>query len=478
MKVARILYVVFAFVILGGCNTTESNEINVPPDKKTSTFNPVGIPPGSESDYDILLKMSEQELFTVDASITVKNTSPDMWKDLTFYFIPNMFTEINSPQLQKPSTVVIETIKLNGINTDFKLDKDHLSVKLNENLAPSATVIVDVKYQFTLPEQGLRFTKNKENYYLAQWYPMLATYRNGSWNKEDYRFKGETYHTSFSNFKLRYDLPKGLTIITTSDEDSYPSKSFGILEAINVKEFFVALLKEHTVVQKEIGDINVRVFGVDDRTDLHEEILETAIEALSYFQENIGPYPHKQLDIILDELGMEYPGIVTAGSVYNSGPLKSESLKSQVVHEIAHQWFYGIISNDPYHDAWLDEGFTEFATWLFYSEYKDLDFNFELSVERSKELPLPVNLSLNEYPLGTQSSYIYGKASSMLGMIFQANGGKDNAENFFKSYFNYYQYKEIDTSEFTRFMKHFLELGDNTIFENWLQQETTSKPTK
>ncbi len=478
MKIARIFYVVFALVILGGCNPTESNEINVHPEKKTSTFNPVGIPPGSESNYDILLKMSEQELFTVDASITVKNTSPDMWKDLTFYFISNMFTEINSPQLQKSSTVVIKTIKLNGTNADFNLDKDHLSVELNENLAPNATVIVDVKYQFTLPEQGLRFTKNKENYYLAQWYPMLATYRNGSWNKEDYRFKGETYHTSFSNFKLRYDLPKGLTIITTSDEDSYPSKSSGTLDAINVKEFFVALLKEHTVVQKGIGDINVRVFGVDDRADLHEEVLEIAVEALSYFQEKIGPYPHKQLDIILDEPGMEYPGIVTAGSINNRDPLKSESLKRNVVHEIAHQWFYGIISNDPYHDAWLDEGFTAFATQLFYSEYEDLDFYFEQSEERLKELPLPVNLSLSEYSPGTQSSYIYGKAPSMLGMIFQANGGKDNAEKFLESYFNYYQYKEIDTSEFTRFMKHFLELDDDTIFENWLQQEITSKPTK
>jgi hypothetical protein len=268
VKIARIFYTVSLLIFLGGCDQTNTKETNDDPEKKALAFNPVGIDSGSESDYDILLKMNDQELFTVDASITVKNTSPNMWKDLTFYFIPNMFTEINSPQLHKPSTVLIETINLNGTNADFSLDKDHLSVELNEKLAPDATVIVDVKYQFTLPEQGRRFTKNKKNYFLAQWYPMLATYRNGSWNKEDYRLKGETYHTSFSNFKLRYDVPKELTIITTSDEDSYPSKSSGTLEAINVKEIFVVLLKEHTIIQKEIGDINVRVFGVDDRKDL------------------------------------------------------------------------------------------------------------------------------------------------------------------------------------------------------------------
>ena len=268
----------------------------------------MGVHPGSESDYDILLKMNDQELFTVDASITVKNSSLDIWDDLTFYFIPNMFTAINSPELQRPSTVLIETINLNGENANFSLDKDHLSVELNESLEPDNTVIVDVKYQFTLPEKGLRFTKNKENYFLAQWYPMLATYRNSGWNKEEYRFKGETYHTSFSNFKLHYDIPKELTIVTTSDEDTYPIESYGTLKAENVKEFFVALLNEHNIVQKEIGDINVRVFGVDDRADRHEEVLQIAVEALDYYQEKIGPYPHKQLDIILDELGMWYSG--------------------------------------------------------------------------------------------------------------------------------------------------------------------------
>ena len=38
----------------------------------------------------------------------------------------------------------------------------------------------------------------------------------------------------------------------------------------------------------------------------------------------------------------------------------------------------------------------------------------------------------------------------MLGMIFQVNGGIDNVEKFLISYFNYYQYKERETSEFTR----------------------------
>ena len=103
------------------------------------------------------------------------------------------------------------------------------------------------------------------------------------------------------------------------------------------------------------------------------------------------------------------------------------------MHEIAHQWFYGIISNDPYHDAWLDEGLTEFAdSILFYTEYKGLDFDVEQSEEQLKEYPLSVNLSLDEFPLGTQSTYIYGKSLTSLMKIFKQTVVKKMLKNFLK----------------------------------------------
>ena len=44
---------------------------------------------------------------------------------------------------------------------------------------------------------------------------------------------------------------------------------------------------------------------------------------------------------------MEYPTIVFTNP-------------SAIQHEVAHQWWYGIVGNDEFHDPWLDEGF---ATW-------------------------------------------------------------------------------------------------------------------
>src|SRR5699024_11389327 len=124
----------------------------------------------------------------------------------------------------------------------------------------------------------------------------------------------------------------------------------------------------------------------------------------------------------------------------------------------------------PYHDSWLDEGITQFATFLFLSEYEGLDFDFT-EEERYAELELPVNLSLNEYPPGERSSsYIYGKSSFMLGGLFQEQGGKEEAESFLRDYFKMYKRREINTEEFIRCMDSCCAFDDRYVVDGWLDE--------
>ncbi|MGG4499011.1 M1 family metallopeptidase [Brevibacillus reuszeri] len=443
--------------------TNLRNAITQPLNKSHSDFLPKPIQPGNESLYDITLKMDPNGTFHVHSSISITNTSANSWSELVFYFILNMFTKSNSPNLDEPAKIIIDKISIDGTDAKFTLEKDKLNVLMKEKLEPKQVVVVEVIYQFTLPEGGLRFNKSNGNFYLAQWYPMIATYREG-WNKNDFLFKGESYHTAFSNVKIEYDIPKNFTIVTTSEEDLYPSKSQGKIEARNVKEFFIAILADHKIIEKELGDINIRVFSVDNKKDI-SEIIDIAYASLEYFQKTIGPYPYKQLDIVLDESGMEYPGIVTANSINKNSSISSDALKRMVVHEIAHQWFYGMISNDPFTDAWLDEGLAELATGMFYSDYSDETLAFE--EERYVDLPFPVNLPLDKYTKN-QSSYIYGKSTSMLWKVFEKNGGKSTAKDYLKKYFETYQYKEVDTKEFIRFLKYYLNITDDSLFSSWL----------
>lgn len=446
---------------------TSDEKVEIEKQVKKS-FSPQTVSPGNTSEYDINLKMDTSGKFQLKTSVEIKNTSEDPWEQLVFYFIPNMYTKNVAPNLEHPSTVDFYDISINGEKVIFTLDKDTLNIPLTNKLAPNQEIRVDFSYDLTLPEEGFRFTKSNDNFHLAQFYPILATYRNHQWNKEVYIDKGETYHTAFSNFKLTYEIPEEYELVSSFDNEVFPSANKGSFEVMNVKEIFLAILKNPTLVEKR-GDITIRVFGMkEENEELYKEITEEASSALNYFQNIMGPYPFKQLDVVIDGIAMEYPGIVTAHTIRGGNPLHPDVLKSTVIHEVAHQWFYGIISNDPYYEAWLDEGLVGFATDLFDLTKTNQSVPYESMYKQIEHLELPVNLPHNLYETG-MNSYVYGKARVMLWSLFEKNGGRKEAEKFLKDYYQFYKYKEVNTEEFVRFAQYYFNSKDNLDFEAWLE---------
>lgn len=444
-------------------------DITISSNNKEQPFVSKEVLPGSKSSYNLSLKLDKDEKVSVEAKIDITNISKEKWDRLVLYFIPNIFTEENSPSLDHPASVNIKDIKLNGTTSNYSLEKDTLTLPLKTQLSPNHNVNVQIDYDFKMPSKGLRFTKVGESLHLAQWYPMLPTYRNG-WNKQEYQSRGETYHTPFSDFQLDVEVPPSYTIVSSSVEDDLLNNQGTKVKVKNEKEIFLALLKDSLVFDKttSINNVNVRVFSDKERADQANEVLETAVKALDYFQKEFGSYTAKEFDVILGGLGMEYPNVVTVGSIYNSKPLDTAALRRMVVHEVAHQWFYGMVSNDPFNDAWLDEGLAEIATLLYYVDDEEEDVTFDFGDQFREELSLPVNLPINQYPNGNQSSYIYGKASLGLGMLFKKYGGEETAKNFLKTYVKEYKFKEINTNEFVRFTKHYFNLENNKDFEGWL----------
>src|SRR5436190_16780721 len=57
---------------------------------------------------------------------------------------------------------------------------------------------------------------------------------------------------------------------------------------------------------------------------------------------------------------MEYPTLFTAGSRMFTWPAM-HSPESVTVHECGHQFWYGLVGNNEFEAAWLDEGFNTFT---------------------------------------------------------------------------------------------------------------------
>ena len=65
---------------------------------------------------------------------------------------------------------------------------------------------------------------------------------------------------------------------------------------------------------------------------------------------------------------MEYPTLLTGGTRYFA-PEILHSPEVVTVHEAGHQFWYGLVGNNEFEEAWLDEGFNSYheekATWLW-----------------------------------------------------------------------------------------------------------------
>ncbi|KAB2338281.1 ABC transporter permease subunit [Cytobacillus depressus] len=439
----------------------------------------VGVKNFNKAAYNIHLEMDPNGVFKTEANIQIKNKSKEDWDELVFYFIPNVFEKGHSfHSVKGHSQVDMKEVIVNGEKVEYSLEKDTLKMILPKKMKGNKKQQVKIVYEFTIPEEGNRLSKEKDNYYLAGWYPMLATYQKGKWNKEEYNEGMETYHTDFSNFKISYKIPKGYSIVSTADKDPEINKTEGKLKIKRVRDFFIAVMKDMDLYETTAKDgVQIRLFTKSDHHKSIEETLDLAQDALSFFQENIGKYPHRQLDIILDNGPfMEYSGVVTINPYYPD----TYFYRNAIVHEIAHQYFYGVVANDQYNEAWVDEGITEFATSMYFYAGKNQSKGQAFSIpnrrmERIATSDPPIGRQYSNVPLNKvkNTGFVYGQpALELLKMVedkyrLKGDDVKDVSLQFLSSYYDHFQYKEVDTQQFIRFTRNYFAVPTG-YFNKWL----------
>ena len=82
---------------------------------------------------------------------------------------------------------------------------------------------------------------------------------------------------------------------------------------------------------------------------------------------------------------MEYPQAMLIGvELYSRF---RENLELLVAHEMAHQWWYNIVHNDPVTEPWLDEALAEYSMRIYMESMRGID-DAEGLVARRWQTPL------------------------------------------------------------------------------------------
>ena len=132
---------------------------------------------------------------------------------------------------------------------------------------------------------------------------------------------------------------------------------------------------------------------------------------------------------------MEYPMLITTGGRWYWPLLGARFIEAVTVHELAHQWFYGLLGSNEHRWPFLDEGLTTYATaeameawWPNRSAFQALGLSIsQPAVHRAAAAmvwshgpiaqPVPAFVSGSDY-----SRLVYSRAATLLETLGRVYG--------------------------------------------------------
>jgi Peptidase family M1 domain len=225
-----------------------------------------------------------------------------------------------------------------------------LEVRLAEPLARGARTALELALDVTAPRRPDRFGRFAGAAYFGNALPLLAVAGEDGWALPGYTFRGESFFSLAAFWDVRLRLPPGVRAATTGRTTG------GVASA--VARDFMIVAGPLRVAERRAGGVTLRHWRVRESRRDAARALRLGARALRAYSRWFGPYGREELDIVEGPrvlargagIGMEYPELVLT-------PARARVLE----HEVAHQWWYGIVGNDEYAEPWLDEGFATYS---------------------------------------------------------------------------------------------------------------------
>ncbi len=346
--------------------------------------------------YKMNLEYNDVEhTLTGKENVVYYNNSQNMFEKLYFHLYPNAFREGAKNKIVSQSheneafpngnsygNIEIDSVLCGNEKINYTIEGEDcniLAVKLVEELYPNECVALDIEFKVQLANINHRFGYGENTINFGNFYPIACMYEeNVGFAKSLYHSNGDPFYSDVANYDVQIAFDSKFEIASTgelilSEKEENSTKNH--YKSSNVRDFCFILSSKFNVVQGEVDGIAINYYGYKDDGNL-SQCLSTCIDAVKTFNDMIGKYPYSQLSIVKSNFvygGMEYPNVVLI-----SDKIESQSEYNYViVHEIAHQWWYGVVGNDEYNHAWIDEGLAEYSTLLFYEKNENYGENYE-----------------------------------------------------------------------------------------------------
>ena len=266
----------------------------------------------------------------------------------------------------------LENVVLDGNPLNYDLSGQRLTVYLPQGLAPGAQATLSMRFRISLPakikEHPYGYDVDQVN--LTDWYPFVVPYVNG-WVLHEPGAMGEYLVYDSADFEVNVRTTDPNVVIAASGlADPQPNGDWTRYRLLGGRTFAISASDQFLVLDATAGAAQIRSYYYPGYEAEGAAILNAAVRAVGIFEAKFGPYPYGSLSVIQADLndGQEYDGLVyLATAFYNQydGSARS-NLVAIGVHEIAHQWWFGLVGNDQAMEPWLDEALCVYSEEIFY----------------------------------------------------------------------------------------------------------------
>jgi hypothetical protein len=294
---------------------------------------------------------------------------------------------------------------------------DVAKFNLNKPLLPGDTLEIDLNFTVQVPNVLSRLGHVGQHYEMTQWYPKPAVYDAKGWHPMSYLDMGEFY-SEWGDFEVSVTVPANYRIAATGVlqdsleiiwRDSLAHIGNALIDTllIDPKSKIVALdtskslkpassdsMKTITFKQNNVHDfawfadkrfiissdsvvlpsgrsIQTWTFALPKNFQNYRYSNDYIKDAVSYFSEWFIEYPYQHATVVDGDFsaggGMEYPMITL---INNTGfqPI----LEQVIMHEVGHNWFYGLSGSNERDYPWMDEGLVSYAENRYWAaKYSD-----------------------------------------------------------------------------------------------------------
>lgn len=385
----------------------------------------------------------------------------------------------------------IISLKMNGRPQQFVMQETILEVKLDKPILPRTKVVFEMAFESQVPLQVRRSGRDnpttKVRYSMSQWYPKICEYDYEGWHPTPY--VAREFYGVWGDFDVTINIDKAYILGGTGYLQNADQIGFGYEKggtkvskpstnklswrflAPNVHDFMWAADPEFVHKTRTVRDSLVfHLLYKPGRAGVKEweDILDNAEKALPFIEKSFGGYPYKQFSFIHGgDGGMEYPmaTLLAAPGAW--------------LHEWLHNWYYGMLGTNESEYAWMDEGFTEFATDRTMAFLQN---NNGFAHEENYDSYYSLVKSGREEPMTTHADHFntnlaYGAAVYSKGCVFLSQlgyiTGEDNLKKILLEYYRLWRFKHPNVNDFVRVAEKVSDMKLDWYREYWINTTKT-----